>query len=373
MNWWDGYHIILLLGALQGIILGISLWRGDFPRRKANRWLAALLFFFAYRLVVEVLNSLSIINYTNWLYHVFLEYNWIYGTLIFFYVKNYIDANFQLNRQDWIHFLPVGIEFLFSNYVKIQNFYWDGSRESLSWLGENAYILWMHTPLQILIACGLILFYGQKAKHLLNKYTTDNTKPVQAEDVDWLTLILTIYTIFSILVIGLSLVDYCFYNYAFNPFYRFPTYIGLAILTYWLGLQGFARKNAPILVKNQQQLSYDSEELRQVLAQLQSAMTDEQLYKNPKLTLTELATHLQVKPYQLTQVLNRSLQKNFSDYVNEFRVKEVTRMVNNPAFQHYTLLAIAYESGFNSKASFNRIVKKMTGQSPKFLKKDPNI
>ena len=49
MNWWDIYHIILLLGALQGIILGINLWRGDYPRQKANRWLAALLFFFAYR------------------------------------------------------------------------------------------------------------------------------------------------------------------------------------------------------------------------------------------------------------------------------------------------------------------------------------
>jgi len=370
MNWWDGYHIILLLGALQGIILGINLWRGDFPRQKANRWLAALLFFFAYRLVVEVMSSLDIINYSNWLYHIFIEYNWIYGTLIFFYVKNYIDADFKLQRKDWIHFLPSVLEFGFSNYVKIQNFYWDGTRESLSWLGEQAYILWMHTPFQVLVACGLILFYVQRSKQLLSNYTTENTKPVQAEDVDWLTLILKIYTIFSILVIGLSLVDYCFYNYAFNPFYRFPTYIGLAILTYWLGLQGFARKNAPVLAKNKQQLSYDSDELKQVSTKLQRAMDEEKLYKNPKLTLAQLATHLKVKPYQLTQVLNRSLQKSFSDYVNEFRVKEVTKMVNDSAFQHYTLLAIAYESGFNSKASFNRIVKKVTGKSPKFLKKD---
>lgn len=132
MNWWDIYHIILLLGALQGIILGINLWRGDFPRQKANRWLAALLFFFSYRLITEVLYSVDIIHYKTWLYHAFLDYNWIYGTLIFFYTQAYIDADFKFQRKDWIHFVPVGIEFLLSNYVKTQNFYWDGTRESLS-------------------------------------------------------------------------------------------------------------------------------------------------------------------------------------------------------------------------------------------------
>jgi len=253
MNWWDIYHIILLLGALQGIILGINLWRGNLPRQKANRWLAALLFFFAYRLITEVLYSVDVIHYNTWLYHAFLDYNWIYGTLIFFYIQAYIDADFNFQRKDWIHFLPVGIEFLMSNYVKTQNFYWDGTRESLSWLGEKAYVLWMHTPFQIIVTGGLILFYIWQSKKLLTLYTTDNTKPVQMEDVQWLNLILKVYLVFILIVMLLGLIDYFFFNYAFNPFYRFPTYIGLAGITYWLGLQGFARKNAPVLTKNKQQ------------------------------------------------------------------------------------------------------------------------
>ncbi len=369
MNWWDIYHIILLLGALQGIILGINLWRGDYPRQKANRWLALLLFFFGYRLITEVLYSVEVIHYKTWLYHAFLDYNWIYGTLIFFYIQSYIDADFKFQRKDWFHFLPVGIEFLLSNYVKTQNFYWDGTRESLSWFGEKAYVLWMHTPFQIIITGGLILFYVWQSKKLLTTYTTDNTKPVQAEDVHWLNLILKIYLGFIVMVILLAIIDYSFFNYAFNPFYRFPTYIGLAGITYWLGLQGFAKKNAPILTKTKQQQTYDSEELKIVLADLQQAMETDELYKNTTLTLAELAAHLKVKPYQLTQVLNRSLQKSFSDYVNEFRVEAVRQMVNNRTHENYTLLAIAFEAGFNSKASFNRIVKKITGKSPKFLKK----
>lgn len=373
MNWWDIYHIILLLGALQGIILGINLWRGDYPRKKANRWLAALLFFFAYRLITEVLLSIDVIHYKTWLYHAFLEYNWIYGTLIFFYIRTYINADFQFQRKDWLHFLPVGIEFIMSNYVKTQNFYWDGTRESLSWLGEKAYVLWMHTPFQVIVTGGLILFYLWQSKKLLSNYTTENTKPVQTEDVRWLNLILRLYLMFIVLVIVLALIDYVFFDYAFSPFHHLPTYIGLAGITYWLGLQGFARKNAPILTQTKPQQAFPEDDLKAILTNLQQAMEAGKLYKNPTLTLAELANHLKVKPYQLTQVLNRSLQKSFSDYVNEFRVEAVREMVNSPSHENYTLLAIAYEAGFNSKASFNRIVKKITGKSPKFLKKDSNI
>ncbi|MEM6317425.1 MAG: helix-turn-helix transcriptional regulator [Bacteroidota bacterium] len=367
----DIYHIILLLGALQGIILGISLWRGKFPRQKANKWLSVLLLFFAYRLIAEVLASVGIINYGSWLYHVFLEYNWIYGTLVFFYIKNYIDASFQLQKSDWIHFLPVGTEFLFSNYVKVQNFYWDGTRESLSWLGAQAYILWMHMPFQLLVAGSLILFYIYQSKKYLAEYTTQNTQPVQVEDVDWLQLILKIYSVFALLVMTIGSVDYLFFNYAFNPFYQFPTFIGLAIITYWLGLQGFARRNLPILATPKAQKEYDIAAFQSILNQLENAMETEKLYRNPQLTLAELANHLAIKPYQLTQVLNRALQKSFTDYVNEYRVKEVAKIINNPQYSHYTLLALAYQVGFNSKASFNRIVKKTTGQSPKFLRKSP--
>ena len=134
------------------------------------------------------------------IYHAFLDYNWIYGTLIFFYIQAYIDADFKFQRKDWLHFLPVGIEFLLSNYVKTQNFYWDGTRESLSWLGEKTYILWMHTPFQIIITGGLILYYVWRSKKLLTTYTTDNTKPVQTEDVNWLDLMLKIYSGFTIML-----------------------------------------------------------------------------------------------------------------------------------------------------------------------------
>ena len=73
--------------------------------------------------------------------------------------------------------------------------------------------------------------------------------------------------------------------------------------------------------------------------------------------------------FQLRIDLNMKLDKNFFDYINAFRVKEVQSKMFNSDFNHYSLLGIAFSSGFNSKASFNRIFKDMTGETPSAYKK----
>ena len=368
MNYWMMFHIILLIGAIQGIILGVVLWRPQNHRTLANRLLAAILFFFAYRLLTEVLRSMGYIHINSWTYHVFLEYNWIYGSLIYLYIRSFLDPNARFNRKYLIHFTPVLIEFVLSNYVKAQNFYWDGSRESLSWLGCQIYILWMHTPFPLIVFAGLILWYVFRAKKHILKYTEEGLKPVQKEDVRWSKLILTWFQIFAAVVIIGSLVDYVFLDFAFNPNYKLPVYGGMAILTYWLALQGYTRRNMPYLEPKSKDV-IPLVNHQPILEKLQEAMEKQCLYKDQTLSLAQLAVAIDIKPYQLTQVLNRSLQKNFSDFVNEYRVKEVQRLINSPAHRHLTLLALAFESGFNSKASFNRVIKRLTGKSPKELRR----
>jgi len=71
------------------------------------------------------------------------------------------------------------------------------------------------------------------------------------------------------------------------------------------------------------------------------------------------------------------LKKNFNDFINEYRVIDTARKMQDPAYDHITLLGIAFESGFNSKRTFNRVFKEMTGKSPvefknSFKKEGPN-
>ena len=89
------------------------------------------------------------------------------------------------------------------------------------------------------------------------------------------------------------------------------------------------------------------------------------LFLHQTLTRQEVAEHLKITPNQLSHILNTVIGKSFYDYVNEFRVKEVTSMLKDPNHIHLTLEGIAYEAGFNSKSTFNAVFKKVKGMTPK--------
>jgi AraC-like DNA-binding protein len=98
-------------------------------------------------------------------------------------------------------------------------------------------------------------------------------------------------------------------------------------------------------------------------------MEDRALYKEPTLTVSDLAGALSVTPHNLSQVINTQFGKNFYDFVNTYRVEEAKRRLVNPKDTHLTILAIAEESGFNSKSSFNTFFRKHAGMTPSEYRK----
>jgi AraC-like DNA-binding protein len=100
---------------------------------------------------------------------------------------------------------------------------------------------------------------------------------------------------------------------------------------------------------------------------LLALMADEQLWLEPELTLTEVAKRLRIAPALLSKVINSGCGQNFNDFVNAYRVREAQRLLADPRFAHYSLVGVALESGFNSRSTFNRVFKKVTGQAPSEL------
>ena len=113
-----------------------------------------------------------------------------------------------------------------------------------------------------------------------------------------------------------------------------------------------------------------SGELRQKGIWLKKAVKDNGYYEDPDLSLVSLAESLGLTTHELSRIINKALKKSFSDFINEFRVAAVVRKMKDPANAGLTLFGIALDAGFNSKASFNRIFKQMTGKSPKEYKND---
>jgi len=108
----------------------------------------------------------------------------------------------------------------------------------------------------------------------------------------------------------------------------------------------------------------DRSDAREKGRRLKEAVAANHLYQDAELTLTTLAVKLTIHPHDLSRIINIGLEKNFSDFINEFRVREVARKMQDSAYDRLTLLGIAYESGFNSKRTFNRVFKEMTGKTP---------
>ncbi len=94
-------------------------------------------------------------------------------------------------------------------------------------------------------------------------------------------------------------------------------------------------------------------------------MKEERLYLQAELSLSELAKHLKVNNNQLSACINQLHQKNFNDYINGLRIQEFERIAQSNNAQQFTLLAIAFDCGFNSKTTFNRAFKKEKGMTPK--------
>ncbi|WP_101448037.1 helix-turn-helix domain-containing protein [Aquimarina sp. MAR_2010_214] len=87
-------------------------------------------------------------------------------------------------------------------------------------------------------------------------------------------------------------------------------------------------------------------------------------YLNPDLTLKSLASHLEIHPNQLSWLINHEFNKNFSEFINHYRVEAFKRISKDPKNSHITLIGLAFESGFNSKTVFNTFFKKETGMTP---------
>jgi AraC-like DNA-binding protein len=98
-----------------------------------------------------------------------------------------------------------------------------------------------------------------------------------------------------------------------------------------------------------------------IISLLQTA----KIYEDPELSLTQMARQLQTNASILSKAINQGFGLNFNDFINHYRIEAVKQKLQAGEQKSQTLLGIAYDCGFNSKATFNRAFKKATGQSPK--------
>lgn len=212
-----------------------------------------------------------------------------------------------------------------------------------------------------LFMCGRLIILQQQASN-------NPSAKKEYSNLKWLKYLtiglLVIYMLGSLLGAVLTLLGI--------PLYYINYYVYSAIVLYVFGLGYFGIKRKDVFVSIIQDDKKDSgKKLAVIIEQdllfaekLERYMILRKPFLNEKLTLTDLSTLLKVKPYYITFILNRVINKNFYDFVNYYRVEEIKKRLDEGQSMKFTLASIAGDCGFNSKASFNRIFKTFTGYSP---------
>lgn len=150
-----------------------------------------------------------------------------------------------------------------------------------------------------------------------------------------------------------------------------PVLTVIAILAAAGGTIGFLffKKKSKNKAGYSRDFSIDPEKAAEINKKVVYLFDVEKIFKKDDITLRSLSEDLSIPPHQLSWVLNKKMNITFSELVNSYRVKEVKERLASPGDADKTILDIAYEAGFSTKTSFNRVFLKLTGKTPSQYRK----
>lgn len=108
----------------------------------------------------------------------------------------------------------------------------------------------------------------------------------------------------------------------------------------------------------------DISKSKAIFSDVQNYIEQSKSYLNPELKILHISKELNISVHDISQSINQNLNQGFSDFINSYRIEQCKRRLQSDEYAKYTMLAIAEICGFNSKSSFNRAFKKVTGQTP---------
>jgi len=253
-----------------------------------------------------------------------------------------------------------------------------GCREALkkNILATSTELFYTLIPIVQFIAIGSILIYCYRSLGMIRKYHSwvkANYSNDDKYNLRWLYRLTFIFGLLWFMLVPYTLIDFLFFDFDLGIKDYYPIYILLSLITLWISIEAFLKPELVFLekvkIKETKTDNPKSNELLKKADWLRLEMERNLFYLDSELSLTSLAKALEIHPNNLSKIINDGVGSSFSDFVNEYRVKAVTEKLKDPKYDHITLLGISFDCGFNSKTTFNRVFKNITGQTPFNYKK----
>lgn len=354
---------LLLLGVVQGGVVIFATFRRRSPNLLALRLFGLIII----TLSLSTLGAFRTYLLNDYLYSVqarllfqFFPYFTflLLGPAIYFYCKSLLKPTFRLQSKDKLHFLPVVLEltpFLLALIAALSYTFrtisLDQALRLTDHLGATEFYMLIPRVLSISIYLGL-------SWKLLANHRNKTTAAV----AQWLYSFLFIFTLLDVIygVVAIVLISPWSYliledfPYSLAYLVHYPIVGFMYFLTVKFMLQQIPWSNKIAAIS----------EVGEKAKKLCQLMEVEKLYLDPGLKLKQLSLRSGMTEKSISSILNQHFQKGFNDFVNEYRVQEALRKIQNDKLKQLTLEGIAFEVGFSSRSTFYRAFKKVTQKLP---------
>ena len=293
------------------------------------------------------------------------------GPSLWLYVKCLTTNNFKIKSLHLLLLIPFVVVFL----IFLNNDYLNPEATRVAMDSKEAFRHSIIFPLVMLLIAISNIGYTLWGLQMIKRYRERVKSFYSGSDrheLKWLRFLLIISFIAYSMISALYIVDSALNLMPFKTLQvlGFSIASTFIIVIGFFGLkQGdlFASVPVPdevITVKEKIESNGVSKGDEKFVAELLEFMREKRPFLNPELNLESLSSSLKVTQDYLSGVINGSLNMNFYDFVNHYRVEEFKSLCKDPVKRKLTIIALAFDSGFNSKATFNRVFKKSTGLTP---------
>ena len=380
-------EVIILIGAFQSAFFAVLVLSKK-KKSVADKILAFWLSIFAIHFSFVYYSYLSGPEF-------YIEFGYIpsgvliiYYTLMYVYTKSLVNKENVFNKKLLLHIIPTTITYL--SIFPIARLSYSEKVKFATQSEPNLYINLVFAAVILITSIYLIATLSLLKKH---RITIGNIFSYK-EDIrlNWLR-ILAFLLVFLFIVISVLIASF-YSTPAMLPeehvkidIYGQFSFVAFVCLLGYFGIKQQVIYSLPEIVntkvsstgeKGEASSSYqksglNKEDSIKFLNELQQLMKEEEPYLNEKLTLRDVSERMNISTNHLSQVINENLKQNFFDFINWYRVDLMKQKMSDLSYKKYTLLALAYECGFNSKSSFNGVFKKFTGHTPSQYLSQKNI
>ena len=391
------FSSLLLIFFIHGLVYALLLYRkGVLNETRSDKWLSLFLFLCILYICPWMTGFAGWYDtqpYRDILFYTPFQHLYFIGPVIYFYVQSLLNPSFRFGKKEWLQLVPGLLYLLYSVVMVTTDKLVLGDYYFLASGVDPDFDTWYQlTGFVSMLVYFLLAFRYYQLYRKLMVQVISYADSVLFRWVRNFLLAFLVMLAFRLLFFVLGeIVDL-----AYKGFWWYFLFFG--ILFYYIAITGYAnsietkvpfrtsgagsRHTLLLLppVSGQQKAITEDAEVISVEPVLKK-QTDEQLsgwkekilqqmqvqkaYEDPELSLTTLARELKTNPAVISRTINQGFEQNFNDFVNQFRIDAVKKMLDKGEHKKQTLLGIAFDCGFNSKATFNRAFKKATGLSPK--------